>query len=454
VSSSNNTIFTQIGGSFLSRKEYEKGLTPQERPFSTFVVKEFYNDPGLLSSEARSELERQVSNSNYVKLMPVNSILGIDIENGKGKEQILYPFFSQHLCLPIKPGEEVWAYREGNLYYWLSRKAGSYQTEDPNYSHLTRQVNAETPEDQRSSKSAWKDEQTTTSTLFPEGHTDFISNRVLGTFNSFEQIINNSVSYNSRFEPEPVPRIVKKPGDLVIQGSNNSSITLGTSADKGAGKGSIDLVTGRTISNQIVDNDRNYQEINKQLLATNDAPVSYSSDKSRLYITMLDDVDRAFQIDIDGIEKSGASSAAVLKSDQVRLVARNDVKIKAENSGASIVIRANGDIVVVPGSEGQVYLAGTSSDQPYLRYDQFSDIINRILDITTVLQSNIPIVSAAAAVAAVGSAAGPAAASAASQPATSASDTAAEAMEAPIDAYTIQINDALESIKSSIILGS
>jgi len=366
VSSSNNTIFTQVGGSFLSRKDYEKGLAPQERPFSTFVVKEFYNDPGLISSEARSILEKQVSNSNYVKLMPVNSILGIDIENDKGREQILYPFFSQHLCLPIKPGEEVWAYREGNLYYWMSRKAGSYQTEDPNYSHLSRQVNVETPEDLRSSKSAWKGEQTTTSTLFPEGHTDVISNRVLGTFNSFEQIINNSVSYNSRFEPEPVPRIVKKPGDLVIQGSNNSSITLGTSSNKGTGKGSIDLVAGRTISNQIVSNDRNYQEINKQLVATNDAPVSYSSDRSRLYITMLDDVDSAFQIDIDGIEKSGSSSAVVLKSDQVRLVARNDVKITVGDTGAGIIIKNNGEIVIVPAATSVIKLGGEDANKAIL----------------------------------------------------------------------------------------
>ncbi len=366
MNSRNNTIFGQIGGSFLDRKSVEAGLASEGRPFSTFVVKEIYDDPGLLNKDLRDRLTKQVANSNYVGNMPVNSIVGIDIENEKGKEKLIYPFFSQHLCLPLKPGEEVWVYREGNLYYWLSRKSGSYQTEDPNYTHISRQVNNETQKDERSAKSAWKEEETTTSTLFPEGHTDVVSNRNLGSFTSFEDIIKSSNAYQNFFQPEPVPRIVKNPGDLVIQGSNNASITLGTSTDKGTGKGSIDLVAGRTIVNQVVSNDRNYQEINKQQIASSDAPTNLSTDRSRLYISMLDDVDTSFSINIDGINGSGTASAGVLKSDQIRLVARNDIKITVGDTGAGIVIKQNGDIVIVPAATGVIKLGGDDADKAIL----------------------------------------------------------------------------------------
>jgi hypothetical protein len=369
MTSRNNTIFTQIGGSFLDRKVVESGLATPERPFSTFVVKEIYDDPGLLTNDLRDLLRRKVANSNYVNSMPVNSIVGIDIENEKGKEKLLYPFFSQHLCLPVKPGEEVWVYREGNLYYWLSRKAGSYQSEDPNYTHIARQVNVETQSDERSAKSAWNNESTTTSTLFPEGHTDVVSSRALGSFESFDDIIKNSSAYQNLFQPEPVPRIVKNPGDLVLQGSNNTSIVLGTNAPKGKGKGTIDLVAGREVNNQVVLNDRNYQEIDKQLVASNDAPVNFESDKTRLYLTMFDNVDSEFSINIDGIGGSNFGAASVLKSDQIRLIARNDIKITVGDTGAGIVIKSNGEIVIVPAATSVIKLGGDDADKAILCQD-------------------------------------------------------------------------------------
>jgi hypothetical protein len=81
---------------------------------------------------------------------------------------------------------------------------------------------------------------------------------------------------------------------------------------------------------------------------------------------MLDDVDSAFQIDIDGIEKSGSSSAVVLKSDQVRLVARNDVKITVGDTGAGIVIKSNGEIVIIPAATSVIKLGGDDADKAIL----------------------------------------------------------------------------------------
>ena len=207
---------------------------------------------------------------------------------------------------------------------------------------------------------------TSISAFFPEGYTNQASNKVLGRSDSFADIVNTSTSYQAKFQPEAVPRLVKKPGDLVIQGSNNASITLGTVGNKGQQQGTIDIVAGRTISNSTVQNERNYNEIDKQQSATNDAPVSYAQDRSRLYVTMLDDIDAAFQINIDGIDRTGGGSGIVLKSDQVRLVARQDIKITVGDSGAGIVIKSDGNIVIVPSESGVIKLGGDDANKAIL----------------------------------------------------------------------------------------
>lgn len=364
--STNNTFFAQIGGTALRRGEVENGIVTKEKPFITFVVKEFYVDPASLTEDERRLLSYRITNSNYIDNMPINSIIGIDIEYEKGKEKILYPFFSQHLCLPVKPGEEVWAYKEGNLYYWLSRKAGSYQTEDPNFTYIQRQVNNESVYEKRSSKSAFDEESTSINTLFPEGHNNEALNKSVGYANSFADIVRTSSAYQARFQPEPVPRLVKNPGDLIIQGSNNSSITLGTSINRGEGRGSIDIVAGRTISNSTVENSLGYREVEKQQRASRDAPISFSSDKSRIYVTMFDSVDDNFEIDIDGVDRSPSNSAVVIKSSQVRLVATEDVKITVGDTGAGIVIKADGNIVIVPSDSGVIKLGGDDADKAIL----------------------------------------------------------------------------------------
>jgi len=464
------SIFTRASGPFVvpstdrgDRQTNTQSTSQSAGAFITAKVIDFISDPKTLSQERSDLIKSSVVNSSHVNSMPINSIWCQIIEANRLDQHIAYPFFPAHLCFPIKPAEQVWIFYSSvdQTYYWMCRKPGDYISEDVNYTHIDRIVNQPTTvggagsEPQIGAKNAFNGT-VPNAASFPQGKTDSVYDKTSGSSINDDQIIAQSQEYQEKFIQEAVPRLVRQPGDLVVQGSNNASVLLGSSTNS-PGQGIVDIVAGHKIETIPVTNTRGNQEIDKTQAAITDSATDFILDKSRLYLAMNDNPDSNFFINIEGINGSGVGASAVIKSDQVRLVARNDVKIKAENSNAAVVIRANGDIVVVPGSEGKVYLAGTSSDQPYLRYDQFSDIINRILDITAVLQSNIPIVSAAAAVAAVGAAAGPAAASvisAASQPATTAADTAAEAMAVPIDPYTAQINDALESIKSSIILGS
>ena len=46
-----------------------------------------------------------------LRMAPRNTVIAVligDITTGGGTPQVFYPLFSQHLCLPVKPGENVW----------------------------------------------------------------------------------------------------------------------------------------------------------------------------------------------------------------------------------------------------------------------------------------------------------------------------------------------------------
>jgi hypothetical protein len=125
---------------------------------------------------------------------------------------VAYPFFSSHISLPLKAGEHAWCFiheDKGLLNaYWITRIHASEIAEDVNISDLNREYS----------------------------ENGFIDETVS------ESII------------EPVPRSKISSSDLVIQGSNNSAIQLGNNLhskfdkDKEKDKyvrGSIDIVVGK-----------------------------------------------------------------------------------------------------------------------------------------------------------------------------------------------------------------
>ncbi len=443
------SFLNRVGGSVLIPRQdvaSESSGSGRYSPYIAAKVIDFYIDPKSLTTDQKNVIKKSVETSSLVDRMPINSIWCQAIGSGRLDQHIAYPFFPPHLCLPLKPGEEVWIVYDGLMYFWMCRRVGDYQTEDTNYTFVARAANPTSGNP--SAKDAFNGNQAN-SNSFPPGNTESVYNATLGSLNTEERIIELSTSYKTGFTPEAIPRIVRNPGDLVIQGSNNSSIKLGTSENLPR-RGTVDIVAGHPINTIAVVNTRNNQEIDKSLPAIQDISDDIL-DRSRLYLAMSDNVDSKFFINISGIGGSGDGAGAVVKSDQVRLIAREDIKIKSENTNAAIVIKTNGDIVVVPGETGKVFLAGTESDQPYLRYEQFEDIINRILDITAALQSSMPSIAANAAAAAVGA---PALGVDPLSAATGTADAEAELLKIPIDAYTAQINSLLQSIKSRKILGS
>lgn len=120
---------------------------------------------------------------------------------------------------------------------------------------------------------------------------------------------------------EDVPRFTRRYGDYVVEGSNNTTIIMGTDrakkgpasiddglghvdADgKGKGTGSIHLIAGRAAKDP-----------------------DFTADDSFIYLTRKSKVDT--NLDLGSVEnKQDSVKGAIIKSDVVRIVGRKDIKI-------------------------------------------------------------------------------------------------------------------------------
>lgn len=138
---------------------------------------------------------------------------------------LCFPFFSSHFALPVKTGEQVWILREvlfsgtsRNRSYWISRVPDELGLEDANFTPFTREVLLS------HTGSAAPDR----ILEIPNSRSGADSTQII--FGKDDALINliKNASENSQIVHEPVPRFTKRPGDTVIQGSNNTAIVLGT----------------------------------------------------------------------------------------------------------------------------------------------------------------------------------------------------------------------------------
>ena len=248
-------------------------------------------------------------NAVYYLRAPRNTVLGIDfsesletpvefLKNPKDEEyrkkvlddkkavarlRVYYPFFSSHLCLPVKPGESIWTFESNGVKYWMTRVSQPLPAEDPNFTHRERkwtpvrqvpikvtqgsagyqvfkpkdgeeleinpqpsfplgpgfavrdsnrmekieELAAETEELENNPDAP--DSVLSRTVFLPEDLTFFIlpADSDIETRSPYDFFYKNNKD-KTAIAYEPVPRLNKRPGDLVIQGSNNSSIVLGT----------------------------------------------------------------------------------------------------------------------------------------------------------------------------------------------------------------------------------
>jgi len=173
--------------------------------------------PSSLRQDQKERFPLAPRNSIVCRLITTGDNLSTDADI------VCYPFFSSHFALPVKSGEQVWIFRtkalsddKGEVTYWLSRVSDMLPLEDVNFTPFTR--SSLTTGSMKSQRILG----------FPNGNPAAAGGSLIsGDDSALKNVIQGSVE-RSQFKLEPIPRLTKRPGDLVIQGSNNALISLGT----------------------------------------------------------------------------------------------------------------------------------------------------------------------------------------------------------------------------------
>ena len=234
-----DAIASSIYGGDTSNAAGDNQSAPIVRIFNRAVVIQTLCDPSTRDIAPTAALLKTLINKADYARAPRNSIICRIVTEGRGKTQnsdfVCFPFFSSHLMMPVKAGEQVWVFFEQvgaleGLPYWVSRIAEPLFVEDANFTHSDRRL-------QRTFQGNASESQK------EDGSGNFVNPRkltfqnanpavpdnatLLGGQEVFPSVITGSTEY-SMTAIEPVPRLTKRPGDLVIQGSNNTAISLGT----------------------------------------------------------------------------------------------------------------------------------------------------------------------------------------------------------------------------------
>jgi len=313
--------------------------------FKEAVVIDYFKDPLADIENNQTKIDEYISGGLSKELLlacPSGTIIGRVIGETRMTLKIYLPFFS-HISLPIKSSEHVWVFEEENekIGYWLSRKIGFAVSEDKNYTVEERIRFPSTST-------------TTFSKSFPNVR-EF----------DMEKSRKESIARND-FKGEPVPEFKIPSHATALQGSNNTLVLLSHNGSTAAGQ--VDIIAGRgadsvTAPAPVVENYDGYSEVDKGPFnggKRNPTEGNLSpTDLSRIIASMKFNPDSYFSIDIVP-EVGGAGPAVVLKSDQVRIVAKKDFKIQVgEGENASgIIIKSNGDIIILPSAQGIVKIGG------------------------------------------------------------------------------------------------
>jgi hypothetical protein len=176
----------------------------------------------------RQEVPETLSEPQRIlfSLAPRNSLICRIISTSEGLSDtvdlVVYPFFSSHIALPAKPGEQVWLFRQKILNgapddrtYWVTRISDSLPLEDANFTAFTRPHRLTQTGSEKLDRTL----------QFPNGDDD--KKIIAGDDTALQQLLINSAE-GKNIVLEAVPRLTKRPADTVLQGSNNTAIILGT----------------------------------------------------------------------------------------------------------------------------------------------------------------------------------------------------------------------------------
>jgi hypothetical protein len=415
--------------------------------FSTFyryVIIDVVFDPTSVDDKkiAYWEHELNVKNIKFAKVLPRNTIIAQRVAEGSAtaneEPMFLFPMLPPTIALPAQPGEHVWVMFENksikrpDIGYWLCRIVGPGFVEDVNHTHMPRVFD---PSFHPSSRAL---HQGTGKPVyeFKPGKVQLDGGLRTTSFESttiqsddeavYEKLLTEADASKIR-TLEAVPRFRKRPSDVVIEGTNNTLISLsqnrkGQAAEYsdsekgqvphyssddniGEGSGRIDIVVGRGQTpptlGPVVQNSLGFNEIGKSTLEVSqqEGDPDLLNDRSRVMLSqssMIDEelgmVDHNVSFSVENVK---AGSVAV-KSDKIRIVGRSDVELlvtsfDADDEGrmmsatdvdrwASIIVRADGNIIIKP-AEGAVVTVQSESESKFVALENLvKDELQKIRD--------------------------------------------------------------------------
>jgi hypothetical protein len=393
-----------------NRSVQQQGIVKVPIIFYRYVVIDVISDNQLLNNSSEQELLEKikywnsigVTNLDYAKALPRNTIVGQRLNDSSSSEyeqpMFLFPFFPSHLALPCKPGEHVWVMFESennmNLGYWFCKITDVSHVDDVNHSHAPRSGDTSffpgtkdlrlgnvTPNYTfRPGKTGEKDGEEYT--VAETSYVDTTDERF------YEKLLSDSDA-SKIMVYEAIPRFRKRPGDIAIEGSNNTLIVLGTDrtgpyannvksidskgkipnkipADMETNAGAIDMVAGRGQTNatagtevisKTLDGHPFHKEIGKSNseLNPNEGDPDWINDKSRILISQRTKIDTNLKIqDINQVfeiqDQETGDAAILLKSDKIRVIGRKDAQILVKDDNGqdvtTIVAKSTGDLTI------------------------------------------------------------------------------------------------------------
>jgi hypothetical protein len=388
--------------------------------FLRAVVVRVIPDPQTLSSDDIKAIKQLVSNDELVDKMPRNTVIVRTISGGQDRRNssalVCYPFLPSHISLPVKTSEQVWIMYENpeisKLPYWLWRVSEPMHVEDPNYTHADRKFDLGSVA-KLSEKAAGASSKTPG---FPNGGGTPASYTLNGK-DDYETFISEDPAYED-FVPEPVPRFTKRPGDLTLQGSNNTLINF--SEDGESKSGSIDIVAGRGQADGTaplaVKNARGDEETDKNPEISGkkgnpeEGAVDFIEDLARIRVAMNFAGDDLLALKMPAAARGSIDnvkgSFLIGKSDEVRIVARKDGSIRFVKEGdvggdqcavlllPDGVVHVDGDMLFLGrGGSGP----GPNGSEPYIKFSvyksQLTDLITELLTLLNAFATgyNLPV---------------------------------------------------------------
>lgn len=420
----------------LSRSTLDNPVSPTST-FIRMIVMDVIVDPNvdLSDSEKINGWHAMgVSNMKYASILPRNTIVAKRVGE-QVDPMFVFPFFPSHLSLPCKPGECVWAMLEkpevpnSDMAFWFSRVIEPHVSDDVNHSHPGRSYEitlSPTTKERADNERAGTAESgenvfhelrngpvvkkgtkrvTAGEAQILQGEDEDIFERLL--------IDSKAAEYMTY---EAVPRFRKRPGDVALEGTNNTLIVLGTDRVGELKKtkhetGAIDMVVGRGQTKETfgveakttsITKSRGQdkggelkKELNKALdvLVPKEGDPDFVNDRSRILLSQSTEVDKNFKLDSYnkdlGISDDAENGDAgiVIKSDKIRLIARSDVEIvvtgfksklgeapnkkkykdeEGPENWASITINSKGEIVIKPSKDGVIKLGSEKANKAIL----------------------------------------------------------------------------------------